>query len=91
MTHNKQKQIKAIKNCLHSIGWKYVKVNHLHTNKYSNTIKTYEILFDTEKRDNYIFNYVIVVNSCGLSSCDSKQTVYLSILNALNKALKEAK
>ena len=90
MTHNKQKQMKAIKDCLHRIGWKWVNVKHLGDNPYSRSIKYYSVEFSTEKTKNP-FSYKITVMSFGLSDVVSKEHVYLDIINALDKALKETK
>ena len=90
-TFDKQKQMKAIKDCLHRLGWECVKVTHLHTNKYTRTIKEYKILFKTEKDSDVVFSYTITVNMFGIDNVRSSQIVFLDIINALNKALQEAK
>ena len=90
MTHNKQKQIKAMKDCLKRLGWKWVKVTHLHTNIYSSEIKEYEVLFAYVNKE-LPFCYDITVNSFGIDNVRSKQIVFLDIINALNEALKQAK
>ena len=92
MTYDKTKQAKAIKNCLKRMGWAYVKVTHLRTNTLAKHIKTYEVLFDCEVNPtNPTFCYEITVFSTGIEEVRSRQTVMLSIINALNRALKEAK
>ena len=83
-------QVKAIKDCLHRIGWQYVSVKHLGTNPYSRSIKYFLVEFSTKKTKDP-FSYEITVMSFGLSDVKSKDHVYLDILNALNKALTEAK
>lgn len=82
-----REQIKAIKDCLYNRGWKYVNVKHLHTNQYSRTIKSFLVEFALERKEELTFSYTITDFSTCIDSVESKQIIFLDIINALNKAL----